>query len=338
MHPYRRWFSLAWHGVRAHRRLWVLGFLASFFGATGELGLAARYTTMVASKPAELPFPFGFFGGVANFLDSNWLVYWQQDRLFAVGIAVVMAAGFLFFLWLAVSAYGGVYSAAGVLRSDSGGVPLRVHFRVGQHYFWPVLGAVVIIKAAVYAAIISANIVLFALAIMRFPADALLVVVLALTAVVVVFGVAGSVAAHLAVAGIILDNLSMLAALQRAVRIIRRHPLLVMEVAALLGGVVVAVAAGTIFVLSPVVLWSVYAFTYGNVGDLLLSGSIGAVLSLLLVVISTSMLVPYQIIVWSWLYRDTVAGESDLQSVAHRTWGDLRRHGFLPGPVAPPKV
>jgi hypothetical protein len=132
--------SIAWN----HKNLWFFGIFASLLGGLGQ------YTMSLSNSPED--WSANIFSALATFFENgngdmlhNWLHLFQTNMLSAAVLTlfiILIAAFFLFLLWLAVVSQIGLFNnAAMIIRGGSRreAMPIKHGIQKGNENFWPVL-------------------------------------------------------------------------------------------------------------------------------------------------------------------------------------------------------
>lgn len=219
--------SKSWEITWKNKGLWVLGLLA---GCTGGSGNPSQTSSLQMSRTTELPW---VEQSLRNVPEETWILVAIGLVIFALVIAAV-------FIVLGLLGQAGLI--AGVARADdTGSVRLAEAWAGGLPHFWRLLGFTLLIIAVVLIVALAAGI--FAAVTMGFG----MICLAFLICLLLPLGIVISAYLSLTQNGIVLENLGVFRALERAWQITRDNfwPVvamaLILAVIGLLAGIVFAI-------------------------------------------------------------------------------------------------
>jgi len=143
---YRPILLKSWQILKKFKYLWPLGFLAAFLGTTSELKMFSDLTYNINSKAVLWENLKNYFlsPDLLNFV-YHFNIAPLVSKLFVIIFFIFFLVIVLLFIWLAVSGQAGLIN--GVNEADKGSRgSLKSNFKIGSHFFAPVLGLNIIAK------------------------------------------------------------------------------------------------------------------------------------------------------------------------------------------------
>ena len=145
---YRQILKKSWHITKRFKYLWPLGLFAAFLGNGGEYQILFNQSQNVAQQTSIIE----AWTNNLNALMPN-LNFSAHNVFFLILNLLVAAIIFLFFLWLTISAFGGLIKGANNADKDERSSFSQL-LKEGGVRFFPLLGVNVVAKAIVYGIIV----------------------------------------------------------------------------------------------------------------------------------------------------------------------------------------
>lgn len=267
---YRAILRDAWHTVWSRKDLWFWGIFAALLGSAGEYHFMLSTFGQVANQQPFTPAMISVFQA-PPLTANSWLAMWSAltvnitatMTLLIIVLGIIAVAAFL--LWLTIASVIALVQA-GALRASGRVVPaMSEGMRAAHKHFGPVL--ILLAFGRMLSLLLVAILVLFgALASIDLLMGGPIFVVAILLIVPALFAVSFGV--RFAICSVVVENRTLLGAVESAKKLVSQHWLVSLELALLLS--LVNIAVGLVLVALTVLLvmpFIVAAAVFAQIGS-----------------------------------------------------------------------
>ncbi|MFC1622666.1 hypothetical protein ACFL1Y_01570 [Patescibacteria group bacterium] len=303
---YRPILKNAWQILWRAKYLWFFGLFAVLIVNSGEVNLIIDNFSSLAEQSSFLRDLKVFYlqGSLGNF-GANWQQLVANFNWASLLLIILIAAFFIFLLWLAVVSQVGLISGAyKKYRKQLFG--FKMAFKTGQQNFWQVLGLNVLGRVIIYGILFIVGLPLGWLYLSQNSEIAQAIFMFLAFLIMIPLAVIVSFLIKYAVIFSVLKKDSFSQAIKNAWHLFAQNWIVSIEMAILM--FLVAVAGGIVMILSSLVLaiplsLLFYVFYVLNVGGLLmLSIVIAMIMFIALLVWIGALLSTYQMTSWVLLF------------------------------------
>jgi hypothetical protein len=249
---YRQILLKAWQITKKFPYLWLLGLLAALLGNGGEYQVLISQTSNVANQPEVLNV---WKQSLLTLLPKFNLTTSKVLVLFFTAIITIAIA--MVFLWLIISALGGLIKGVALARNNEKST-LKKLLATGSKKFWPVFGLNVIAKIIVYGFLIFVLVPLM-LATFSQQKNSLNLLIIAISFLIFIpLSIIVSLATKYASAYVMLDGQKMWQSFKNGWRLFNANWLISLEMAFIL--FVINILVSFLYIIASILIFSPFFF------------------------------------------------------------------------------